>query len=204
MEIDDLKDLFVNYAYSRNIYITEISEENLTTSFPKIIYSGNQDYKKFIDTAKNLNINTIYLLLDKIESGNVENIPILEKYLGKSFVIYGFFVNDKVLNEFRVYADWAKDYLDSIFDESDEDDYEYEEDDSDSSSEYLSEEEKEKDARGVALSDNFKNYTKNQTTRELFIRKYFPQMHKKWDEQGILWELGNLAKAIYDTEINKK
>lgn len=63
------------------------------------------------------------------------------------------------------------------------------------------EKDEENKAREIANHLEFKKYLKNQSTRNLFIKKFFPDLC-----EGLYpWELNqltNMAKAIYDTEIN--
>lgn len=70
--------------------------------------------------------------------------------------------------------------------------------------EFISDEEEEEYARKIAEHHEFPRYCKNQSTREYFIRKYFPDIYKKVNKTSSFYEILNLSKGIYDSEIKKE
>lgn len=65
----------------------------------------------------------------------------------------------------------------------------------------VSKNKEEEYARKIAEHPEFPKYMQNQSTREYFIRKYFPDIYEEINKSSSLYEISNLSKGIYHAEI---
>tara|TARA_Y100000310_G_scaffold321634_1_gene379562 strand:+ start:706 stop:1095 length:390 start_codon:yes stop_codon:yes gene_type:complete len=56
-------------------------------------------------------------------------------------------------------------------------------------------------SKQIAEHPDFSKYMTNQSTREYFVRKFFPDIFKKVVNTSSLNEICNIAKGIYEAEV---